>query len=46
METLGIATAAEVEIDSLAPRIRDEVLGEDAVVVAPLLIGAWARHPG
>lgn len=46
METLGIATAAEVEIDSLALRIRDEVLAEDAVVVAPLLIGAWARHPG
>jgi len=41
-----IATAAKVEIDSLAQRIRDEVLAEDAVVVAPLLIGAWARHPG
>ncbi len=46
MERFGIATAAEVEIDSLAQRIRDEVLAEDAVVVAPLLIGAWARHLG
>jgi hypothetical protein len=46
MERFGIATAAEVEIDSLAQRIRDEVLAEDSVVVAPLLIGAWARHPG
>jgi ubiquinone/menaquinone biosynthesis C-methylase UbiE len=29
-----------------AQRIRDEVLAEDAVVVVPLLIGAWVRHPG
>jgi ubiquinone/menaquinone biosynthesis C-methylase UbiE len=46
MEKLGIDTAAEVEIDSLALRMRDEVLAKQGVVVAPLLIGAWARHPG
>jgi hypothetical protein len=46
MERFGIATAAEVEIDSLAQRIRDEILAKDGVIVAPLLIGAWARHPG
>jgi ubiquinone/menaquinone biosynthesis C-methylase UbiE len=46
MEKFGIATAAEVEIDRLALRIRDEVLTQDGVIVAPLLIGAWARHPG
>ena len=46
MERFGIATAAEVEIDILAQRIRDEILAEDGVIVAPLLIGAWARHPG
>jgi hypothetical protein len=45
MEKFGIATAAEVEIDSLAMRIRDEVLEKDGVVVAPLMIGAWSRHP-
>jgi SAM-dependent methyltransferase len=45
MERFGIATAAEVEIDSLAQRIRDEILAKDGgVIVAPLLIGAWARH--
>jgi ubiquinone/menaquinone biosynthesis C-methylase UbiE len=46
MERFGIATAAEVEIDNLAQRIRDEILAKDGVIVAPLLIGAWARHPG
>jgi ubiquinone/menaquinone biosynthesis C-methylase UbiE len=45
MEKFGIAKAAEVEIDSLALRIRDEVLAQDSVVVSPLLIGAWVRHP-
>lgn len=47
MERFGIATAAEVEIeiDSLAQRIRNEVLPKDGVVITPLLIGAWARHP-
>lgn len=45
MEKFGIATAAEVEIDTLALRIRDEVLADDSVIVAPLLIGAWARGP-
>jgi ubiquinone/menaquinone biosynthesis C-methylase UbiE len=44
IERFGIATATEVEIESLALRIRDEVLAEDGVVVAPLLIGAWARY--
>jgi hypothetical protein len=42
MEKFEIATAAEVEVDSLAFRIRDEVLPKDGVIVAPLLIGAWA----
>lgn len=46
MERFGVASAAEVEIDSLALRMRDEVLTKHGVVVAPLLIGAWARHPG
>jgi ubiquinone/menaquinone biosynthesis C-methylase UbiE len=46
MERFGVATAAEVEIDSLAMRVRDVVLAKDGVVVAPLLIGAWARHSG
>jgi ubiquinone/menaquinone biosynthesis C-methylase UbiE len=46
MERLGVASAAEVEIDSLARRIRDEVVAQDGVIIAPLLIGAWARLAG
>lgn len=46
MERFGIATAAEVEIDSLAQRMRDEVLAKDGVIAAPLLIGVWARQAG
>jgi hypothetical protein len=46
MEKFRIATTAEVEVDNFALRIRDEVLKQDGVIVAPLLIGAWARHPG
>jgi ubiquinone/menaquinone biosynthesis C-methylase UbiE len=46
MEKFGVVTAAEVEIDTLALRIRDEVFTKEGVIVAPLLIGAWARYPG
>lgn len=46
IERFGIATAAEIDIDTLAQRIRDEVLAKNSVIVAPLLIGAWARQAG
>lgn len=46
MEKFRIATAPEAEVESLAARIRDEVVAKDGVVVAPLLVGAWARYPG
>ncbi len=44
-ERLGVVTAAEVQIDTLADRIRDEVIGAEAVVVLPTLIGAWTHTP-
>jgi ubiquinone/menaquinone biosynthesis C-methylase UbiE len=44
MERLGIATAAEVEVESLALRIRDEVVANNGIVISPSLIGAWATH--
>jgi ubiquinone/menaquinone biosynthesis C-methylase UbiE len=44
MERLGIATAAEVEVESLALRIRDEVVANNGIVISPSLIGAWAPH--
>lgn len=43
MERFGVASGEEVEIESLAQRMRDEVLLKNGVVIAPLLIGAWAR---
>lgn len=42
---LGIATEEEVEIDTLAKRLRDETLATDGVVKTPDLVGAWARKP-
>jgi ubiquinone/menaquinone biosynthesis C-methylase UbiE len=44
MERLGIATAAEVEVESLALRIRDEVVANNGMVISPSLIGAWAPY--
>jgi len=44
-ERLGVFTAADVQIDTLAERIRAEVLRADAVVVLPSLVGAWTRIP-
>jgi SAM-dependent methyltransferase len=43
MEKLGIATADEVWIPTLAQRMRDEAVVAQAVVRSPGLIGAWAR---
>ena len=44
MERLGIATSAEVEVESLALRIREEVVANNGIVISPSLIGAWATH--
>ena len=43
MERNGIATAAEVDVDTLAERLQRAVQAADATVVAPLFVGAWAR---
>lgn len=40
---LDVATEVEVEIDTLAQRLRDETVASDGVVKAPDLLGAWAR---
>jgi hypothetical protein len=39
----GIATEAEVEIDSLRSRIQQEIVASGGVAISPSLIGAWAR---
>lgn len=43
MERTGVATPEEVDIDTLAGRLRDEAVGRDATIVSPSFIGAWAR---
>jgi hypothetical protein len=43
MEKLKITTAAEVDLSSLAQRMRDEVVTLSGMVLSPGLIGAWSR---
>jgi SAM-dependent methyltransferase len=43
MEKFDVATPAEVRVDTLADRLREEVTAGGGVVVAPSLIGAWTR---
>jgi ubiquinone/menaquinone biosynthesis C-methylase UbiE len=45
LESLGIATANEVQIDTLARRISDEAVATSGTVVFKSLIGAAARKP-
>jgi protein-L-isoaspartate O-methyltransferase len=45
LQKLNIASPANVQIDSLADRIRKEVVARRAVVVSYGLVGAWARKP-
>jgi ubiquinone/menaquinone biosynthesis C-methylase UbiE len=42
-ERLGVATAAEVDIDRLADRLRREAIAMRMCIVVPPLVGAWAR---
>jgi ubiquinone/menaquinone biosynthesis C-methylase UbiE len=45
MEALGITTAAEVDIETLADRMRTEALEKCGAGMSPMLIGAFARKP-
>jgi ubiquinone/menaquinone biosynthesis C-methylase UbiE len=45
MLKFGVATAEEVDIDTLAARFRDEVVRQQGVVMLPTFVGAWARTP-
>ena len=46
MERLGMATSADVELETLAARLEAEACAGGGVVMPPPLIGAWARKPG
>ena len=41
-ERYGVVDAKEVQIDTLAARLRDEVVAANATILLPLLFGAWA----
>ena len=43
IERLGIATTAEVDIATLAERMKREVAAKDCVIIGRSEIGAWAR---
>ena len=45
MEQFGVAKAEEVQVETLAQRMRDEVTTGGGVIVIPPLVGAWARKP-
>jgi hypothetical protein len=45
MERFGIATAAAVQVDSLAARLEAETSAGGGVAIVPPMIGAWARKP-
>jgi len=45
LEKLNIASAAQVSIDTLADRMRSEVVAKRAIAVSYGLVGAWARKP-
>jgi ubiquinone/menaquinone biosynthesis C-methylase UbiE len=42
----GIATAEEVEIETLAVRLRDEIVASEGAIVPSMLVGGIARWPG
>ena len=43
LEHYGIATAEEVDVDTIPQRVRDEIVAAKRPVVIPPHIGAWAR---
>ncbi len=41
----GLATEAELDLDTLATRIAEALQSTDSVLVPPVLAGAWGRRP-
>jgi ubiquinone/menaquinone biosynthesis C-methylase UbiE len=44
-ERIGVATAAEVAIETMAERLRNEAVANNACIMPPPLVGAWTRVP-
>ncbi len=45
LEREGLLTAAEAEVETLAARLRAEVVAGGGVLAAPPAVGAWAVKP-
>jgi 2-polyprenyl-3-methyl-5-hydroxy-6-metoxy-1,4-benzoquinol methylase len=48
IERTGIATAAQIDIDTLAERMRDDAIARERVLFLPRVVGAWTaldQHP-
>jgi len=45
IEAAGIATAAEIDVDTLAERLRDAATAADATITTVSLIAAWTSLP-
>jgi hypothetical protein len=43
MGRLGVATAADIGVETLAERVRHEVISSDSVIVGRSEIAAWTR---
>lgn len=43
IQEIGLAGSDEIEIDTLAERIRDEVVLADSIITMPPVIGAWSQ---
>jgi ubiquinone/menaquinone biosynthesis C-methylase UbiE len=43
VERNRVATATEIEIDTLANRLREDAIARHAVMFTPRLVGAWSR---
>jgi SAM-dependent methyltransferase len=44
LERFGVATAEEVDVDTYAGRVREEVVAQHSYVVLPLMVGAWTHR--
>ena len=46
IERTGIATASEIDIDTLAARMHEDALAHERVMFLPRVVGAWTALPG
>jgi hypothetical protein len=45
MEKLGVAKGAELDVDTMADRLRQQTVGAGATLHLTELIAAWSRVP-